>query len=138
MEHIPGVDVACIYSVIRTLTCAFMCTYHGYMHRLSKPSASLLSTLSSPFLKALADPARQTIICVLVQNGGLDVTSISEYLTQERSVVSRHLKVLNEAGIVEGEKIGRQVIYRLRGENIVQHIEHLLNELKKTMATCCR
>ncbi|HEY0848100.1 MAG TPA: metalloregulator ArsR/SmtB family transcription factor [Noviherbaspirillum sp.] len=108
------------------------------MHRLSKPSASLLSTLSSPFLKALADPARQTIICVLVQNGGLDVTSISEYLTQERSVVSRHLKVLNEAGIVEGEKIGRQVIYRLRGENIVQHIEHLLNELKKTMATCCR
>jgi DNA-binding transcriptional ArsR family regulator len=108
------------------------------MNKLSRPSAHLLAALSSPFIRALADPARQTIICVLVQNGEMDVTSIASYLTQERSVVSRHLKVLSDAGIVEGEKAGRQMIYRLKGASIVEHIETLLAELKKTMALCCR
>ena len=106
--------------------------------KLSKPSISLLNALRSPFIKALADPARQTIICVLVQNGEMDVGSIAGYLTQERSVVSRHLKVLNDAGIVEGEKVGRQMIYRLKGANIIVHIEALLGELKKTMTLCCK
>jgi DNA-binding transcriptional ArsR family regulator len=107
------------------------------MHKLSKPSSTLLATLRSPFIRALADPARQTIICVLVQNGEMDVSGIAGYLTQERSVVSRHLKVLSETGIVEGEKVGRQMIYRLKGTSVIRQIEALLLELKKTMAACC-
>lgn len=101
------------------------------------PPASLIRALDSAFLKALADPARQKIICVLVQSGGLDVTSISQYLTQERSVVSRHLKVLNEAEIVTSEKVGRQVIYCLNGKNVIDHVECLLAELKKAAGKCC-
>lgn len=102
------------------------------------PPVSLVRALDSAFLKALADPARQKIICILVQSGGLDVTSISQYLTQERSVVSRHLKVLNEAEIVTSEKIGRQVIYSLNGKNIIDHVECLLEEFRKVAGTCCK
>lgn len=108
------------------------------MNKLSKPSATLLCALSSPFIRALADPARQMIVCVLVQNGEMDVTGIAGYLTQERSVVSRHLKVLSDAEIVEGEKVGRQMIYRLKSASIVAHIETLLGELKRCMAVCCK
>ena len=101
------------------------------------PPASLVRALDSAFLKALADPARQKIICILVQSGGLDVTGISQYLTQERSVVSRHLKVLHEAQIVTSEKVGRQVIYSLNGENVINHVECLLGEFRKVVGKCC-
>jgi DNA-binding transcriptional ArsR family regulator len=101
------------------------------------PPISLLAALDSAFLKAIADPARQKIICVLVQNGRLDVNGICQYLTQERSVVSRHLKTLHEADIIASEKIGRHVVYRLNGKSIIQHTEKLLKEVKKMAGVCC-
>lgn len=107
---------------------------------MTKPyaaSASLLAALDSSFLKAIADPARQRIVCILVQAGQLDVNSIAQHLTQERSVVSRHLKVLHEADIVSSEKSGRHVIYCLNGKNIVRHLECLLKAVKKTVGDCC-
>ncbi len=100
-------------------------------------TAALIKALDSAFLKALADPARQKIICVLSQGDGADVTTISGYLTQERSVVSRHLKVLHEAGIVTSRKDGRHMIYCLNGHNIIGHIEALLRQLKAVVGSCC-
>ncbi len=107
------------------------------MNQRQSSSAALLKTLDSAFLKALADPARQKIICILAQSGGLDVTHISAHLTQERSVVSRHLKVLNEAEIVVSEKLGRQVIYCLNGKGVIGHVEALLKQLKAVVGQCC-
>lgn len=103
----------------------------------ASPTAALIKALDSTFLKALADPARQKIICILAQCEAADVSTISGHLTQERSVVSRHLKVLHEAGIVTSQKDGRHMIYRLNGHNIIGHVEALLGQLKAVVGMCC-
>jgi ArsR family transcriptional regulator len=66
----------------------------------------------SKFLKALADPDRLKIVQCL-QAGPLPVGEISDRLGAPLANVSHHLKQLRIAGLVTGQKRGRQVIYAL-------------------------
>jgi arsenite methyltransferase len=69
------------------------------------------------FFKALADGTRLTILSYLLENSycACDVTSLTD---KDQTTVSKHLKVLAEAGILKYEKRGRNVIYSIRDENI--------------------
>lgn len=64
------------------------------------------------FLKALADPDRLKLVQAL-QSGPKTVTDLSLALGKELANVSHHLRVLAHAGLVETEKDGKFVIYRL-------------------------
>ncbi len=50
------------------------------------------------------------------------VCEIAEALGRERSVVSRHLMILEQAGIVQFRSVGRMVIYRLRDKRALNLI----------------
>jgi DNA-binding transcriptional ArsR family regulator len=63
-------------------------------------------------LKALADEDRLRIIQVL-RAGEKNVGEIAAELSAEISNVSHHLQILKREGIVETEKQGRYVVYRL-------------------------
>jgi len=69
-------------------------------------------------LKALADTTRVRIIKML-QNKSLCVCELQEILGIAQSSVSRHLKILEDANLVEHEKCGQWMNYRLitKGEN---------------------
>lgn len=58
-------------------------------------------------------------------------------LPQERSVVSRHLQILSEAGIVRAQKSGRQMFYEVDGPSIIQRLEDMLSHTKGIAAHCC-
>jgi DNA-binding transcriptional ArsR family regulator len=62
-------------------------------------------------LSALAEPCRLEILARLLMTGPMDLTSLSQGLTQDFSVISRHCNILFEAGIVSRTKEGRNVIY---------------------------
>jgi DNA-binding transcriptional ArsR family regulator len=64
-------------------------------------------------LKALAHPARLWMIGQL-DRGECCVCELVEGLDLDFSTVSKHLLVLKNAGIVEGDKRGKQVFYSLR------------------------
>ncbi len=64
------------------------------------------------YLRAVADPERLRIIQCL-RDGGKHVTQIAELLDEEIVNVSHHLGVLRQAGVVQDEKQGRFVLYRL-------------------------
>ncbi len=68
------------------------------------------------FFKALADGTRLTILSYLLENTycACDFTPLTE---KDQTTVSKHLKVLFEAGILKYEKRGRNVIYSIRDEN---------------------
>jgi ArsR family transcriptional regulator len=66
----------------------------------------------SKFLKALADPDRLKIVQCL-REGPLPVGEISARLDAPLANVSHHLKQLRIAGLVTGQKRGRNVIYAL-------------------------
>lgn len=70
--------------------------------------------MPDPFA-ALADDHRRSILGMLGR-GGMAVVDIAERLPISRPAVSRHLKVLSEAGLVEEEPQGTRRIYRLRQE----------------------
>ena len=63
-------------------------------------------------LKALADQDRLRIVQVL-RDGEKNVGDIAAELGEEISNVSHHLQILKGEGIVETEKQGRFVVYRL-------------------------
>ena len=65
--------------------------------------------------KALAGPGRLRIIGALA-GGELCVCQIVELLDLAPSTVSRHMSVLQQAGLVESRKQGRWVYYRLSDE----------------------
>jgi len=73
-----------------------------------------------PF-EALGDPNRRAILRLL-GDGGRSVAALAADLPISRPAVSRHLRVLKAAGLVEEEPAGTRRIYRLqaRGLDAVQ------------------
>lgn len=65
-------------------------------------------------MKSLAHPARLMIVDELAKHGEQCVCELTELVGSDMSTVSRHLSQLREAGIVEDEKRGQMVYYRLR------------------------
>jgi DNA-binding transcriptional ArsR family regulator len=63
-------------------------------------------------LKVLADETRLAVVRQLL-NGPRRVGEINEELQVESTLLSHHLRVLREAGIVTGEREGKAVLYRL-------------------------
>jgi ArsR family transcriptional regulator len=70
---------------------------------------------------ALADPARLQILAVLAATPGAEVCACDFVAPTGKSqpTVSHHLKVLTEAGLIEGERRTKWVWYRVRPERLV-------------------
>jgi DNA-binding transcriptional ArsR family regulator len=68
---------------------------------------------------ALADPVRREIL-VLLSTQSRNVSDITGHFDVSRPAVSRHLRVLREAGIVVAEDRGRERVYRLEPGPLVE------------------
>jgi DNA-binding transcriptional ArsR family regulator len=60
---------------------------------------------------ALADPTRRQIVQRLVRDGPASATDLAGSFPITRQAVVKHLHVLAEAGLVDGERSGREVRY---------------------------
>ena len=70
------------------------------------------STSCASRLKVLADETRLAVVEQLL-GGPKHVGEINDSLRIEQSLLSHHLKVLREAGLVTSERDGKQVLYQL-------------------------
>ncbi len=68
--------------------------------------------MSSVF-KALSDPTRRRVLELLRQQA-MSAGELAEHFEFSKPTMSAHFAVLKEAGLVEAEKHGKQVIYRLK------------------------
>ena len=75
---------------------------------------------ASRVFRALNHKLRQTILSLLNTRGPLRVTEIYVALRIEQSVVSQHLKILRDAGIVRSERDGKFISYHVQYERIKQ------------------
>jgi len=73
-------------------------------------------------IKALAHPSRLTIAEAL-QQGEQCVCDLRELVGSDLSTVSKHLSLMREAGLVEMEKRGLNVYYRLRCPCLLSFLE---------------
>lgn len=62
----------------------------------------------SRILKAAGDTTRRQILTLLVQEGALRVTALGAHFDMSLNSVSKHIKVLEEAGLVTRRTLGRE------------------------------
>ena len=63
--------------------------------------------------KAMADPTRRSLLDELFKEDGQTLSSLEERLPMTRFGVMKHLKVLEEAGLVKTRKRGREKLHFL-------------------------
>jgi DNA-binding transcriptional ArsR family regulator len=63
--------------------------------------------------KALADPTRRKVL-QLLQRGPMTAGELSDHFEVSKPTMSAHFAVLAGAGLVQAEKQGRSITYRLR------------------------
>lgn len=64
-------------------------------------------------MKALSDPNRVRVLKLLEDDRELCVCNIQAFLELAQSTVSRHMKVLEDAGLVERRRQGTWIMYKL-------------------------
>ena len=80
-------------------------------------------------MKALSDPNRVRIVKLLGVKR-LCVCELQDLIGLAQSTVSKHLKVLEEAGLVDYHKEGSWIIYRLTAGEESIYAETMLSNLK--------
>jgi DNA-binding transcriptional ArsR family regulator len=69
--------------------------------------------------QAIADPTRRKLLRLLADQE-MPVTVISSHFPMSRTAVSKHLRILSEAGLVREQKVGRETRYRLHPEPLLE------------------
>jgi len=62
--------------------------------------------------KALSDPTRRRVL-QLLRERPLSAGELSDHFPVSKPTMSAHFAVLQEAGLIESEKSGRTIVYRL-------------------------
>lgn len=87
-------------------------------------------TISRAFT-ALGDEHRQRILLTFEPGERLNVGQIVEVSTLSRSAVSHHLKLLREAGVLDSEKVGKEVYYWMNKEFLENALTAVLGYIRE-------
>jgi DNA-binding transcriptional ArsR family regulator len=79
---------------------------------------------------ALGDEHRQRILLTFERGEHLNVGQIVDVSTLSRSAVSHHLKILREAGVLDSEKIGKEVYFWLNKKSVKESLQAVLDYMK--------
>jgi DNA-binding transcriptional ArsR family regulator len=94
--------------------------------------------LDASLFKALADPTRLALFACIAKCGrGCSVTEVAECCSIDFSVVSRHLGILAQAGVLDSTKEGRVVRYRARYSELSEALRGLADAIEKCCPDCC-
>jgi len=102
-----------------------------------KAARELAEIFDSKLFKALCEQVRVDILKFLTLEGRSDVRTVAAHFPQDASVVSRHLAVLHQAGVLRRHKEGRHVFFELEGPGMVKRMEQILDRFRNVAALCC-
>ena len=97
----------------------------------------VVELLDSSFLRALTEASRLEVLRVLLLTGTSSIRELAVQLPQDRSVISRHLQVLESAGIVKSQWRGRDRLYTLDGQTCLANLERIAASARIQIARCC-
>lgn len=84
----------------------------------------------SKVFEALGDEHRQRLLLSFEPGERLNVGQLAELSTLARSTVSHHLKVLREAGVLQQEKVGKEVYYWVNKAFLQEALGNVLQYLQ--------
>jgi ArsR family transcriptional regulator, cadmium/lead-responsive transcriptional repressor len=69
---------------------------------------------------AIGDPSRRRVLDLLVSNGEVSASWLAGRVPFSRQAVSKHLVVLERAGLISRRKQGREVLYQVEADRLDQ------------------
>ena len=107
---------------------------------MRRSSAARALRASAPTFAALGDETRLQIVARLCEEGPLSITRLAEGSNVSRQAVTKHLRVLADAGLAANARDGRENVWKIepralveaRGylEDISRHWDQTLRRLK--------
>jgi DNA-binding transcriptional ArsR family regulator len=69
---------------------------------------------------AIADPSRRRVLDLLVRGGEATASTLAQDVPFTRQAVTKHLAVLEDAGLVTRHRVGREVLFRVEPDGLDQ------------------
>jgi len=106
----------------------------------ARRSSPVDKALDAELFKALSDPTRLNLLACLAKCGrACSVTEVAECCSVDFSVVSRHLGILADAGVLEARKDGRTMFYQVQFERLCGSLRSLADAFEGCCpsGSCC-
>ena len=107
-----------------------------YTQKQLEIANKLVDVMDSKFFKSMGEPVRVQIIRFLLLNGRTDIGTIAENMPQDRSVISRHLNLMLEVGILNCEKESRHMFYSLNAVVFLERFTDITDLVKTCIKEC--
>lgn len=91
----------------------------------------------APVFAALGDPTRLTLVAKLSKGKPRSIAQLTEGCTLTRQAISKHLRVLEHAGIVHNIREGRESLFKLDPRPIVglrEYLDHVSHQWDNALA----
>jgi DNA-binding transcriptional ArsR family regulator len=88
-----------------------------------KPSSS--AKHSAPIFAALGDEGRLRIVFRLCDNGPMSIAKLTAGSKITRQAITKHLRVMEEAGLVHATRHGRESVWQLEKRGLEDARRHL-------------
>ena len=89
------------------------------------PAAAAALAGSAPVFAALGDETRLALVVRLCAGGPLSIARLTEGTAVTRQAVTKHLHVLEDAGLVRGARLGREQIWQIEPARVTAARESL-------------
>lgn len=80
---------------------------------------------AAPLFAALGDPVRLAMVTRLCQEGPLPTMRLKDTTAYSRQAVTKHLRLLERAGLVHSQRVGKDRLWRIEQERLAQVRHHL-------------
>lgn len=91
---------------------------------LQEPSAAKLEQHARMFA-ALGDQTRLGIVVKLCKNQPQSIAELTQGTNLTRQAITKHLRLLESAGLVESIHVGRETLFEIRTENLAELRGHI-------------
>jgi DNA-binding transcriptional ArsR family regulator len=83
------------------------------------PAASAIAE-AAPLFAALGDETRLRIVARLCRDGPASISRLTDSADVTRQAVTKHLRALEDAGLVRSDRAGRERIWELQTRRLTQ------------------
>jgi DNA-binding transcriptional ArsR family regulator len=80
---------------------------------------------SAAMFFALGDETRLGLVSRLCDAGPMSIAKLTESFDMTRQAITKHLRVMEDAGLVRHTQQGRETIWRLEPQRLADALEHL-------------
>lgn len=95
------------------------------------------AVLDTDFFRALCEPVRVEIFRQLILQGRCDVGTIAAAMPQDRSVIARHLQLMERAGLLQVQTEGRHTFYEIDGPAVASRMRRITELVERLAPFCC-